>query len=214
MNSRIATGFDLLAPFYDIMARLIIGKSIVNAQLHFIKQLKDCHHLLILGGGSGWLLSAICQEYPNVKIDFVDLSPAMIHKARKRLHDHPSVNFIQGTEDDIAGRLYDGVITNFYLDMFDEKHLPLVLNKIKMSLTDSARWVVTDFVHRRKAHGLMLWLMYRFFRAITHIEASKLADWQNQMIITGCKRLESQEFKNGFILTNLYQLERSPKQML
>jgi ubiquinone/menaquinone biosynthesis C-methylase UbiE len=205
MNRRIAKGFDILAPYYDVMAQLVIGKSIVNAQLHFIKRFKKCSHLLILGGGSGWLLDSIFRECPEIKIDYVELSPGMINKARKRIGDNESINFILGTEDDIPDQLYDGVITNFYFDMFDEKGLPVVIEKIKNTLTDSALWVVTDFVNRRKTDGVMLWLMYRFFRIIAHIEANQLTDWQGEMIRAKCQRLEAMKFKDGFILTSLYQ---------
>jgi hypothetical protein len=36
MSEQIARGFDRLAPFYDSLARLIIGKGIKQSQLHFL----------------------------------------------------------------------------------------------------------------------------------------------------------------------------------
>ena len=204
MNTRIAKGFDFLVPFYDVLARLFIGKSIIISQLYFLKRFKECNHLLIVGGGSGWLLDFLCRECPDVSIDYIDVSTGMLNRAKKRLRDNHRINFIQGTEDDIPDRLYDGVITNFYLDMFDEKSLNLVIGKVKRSLAKSAFWVVTDFVIARRGHEVMVWWMYRFFRIIARIEATRLPDWQRQMKVAGSELLESKKFKNGFFTTNLY----------
>lgn len=205
MKNRIASGFDFLAPFYDGLARLFIGRDIVNSQLYFLKIFKECNHLLILGGGSGWILNFIGREFPDLKIDYIDISPMMINSARKKYGGNKNINFIQGTESNIPDRLYDGVITNFYLDMFHERSLKVVIQKIKRSLTENAFWVVTDFVNERRQHRMMLWWMYQFFELIARIEATHLPDWQNQMAIAEFKIVESKNFKSGFIKSNLYQ---------
>jgi len=205
MKSRIASGFDFLAPFYDNLARLFIGKDIVNSQLYFLKTFKECNHLLILGGGSGWILDFIDTEFPDLKIDYIDISPVMINSARKKYGGNKNINFIQGTESNIPDRLYDGVITNFYLDMFNETSLRSVIEKIKRSLTENAFWVVTDFVNEHRRHRIMLWWMYQFFQLIARIEATHLSDWQNQMVIAEYRIVESKNFKSGFIKSNLYQ---------
>jgi tRNA (cmo5U34)-methyltransferase len=205
VKNRIEKGFNFLAPFYDGLARLIIGKDIVNSQLSFLKSFKECKRLLILGGGSGWILDALSEVCPDLQIDYIDLSPAMLNAAKERSINNVRINFIQGTENNIPDRLYDGVITNFYLDMFDEKKLPDVIEKIKSSLISPARWVVTDFVNERRAHNIMLNLMYLFFRTVTGIQATHLPDWQNEMKRAGCRLLESRKFSAGFILSNHYQ---------
>jgi len=205
MKNRIASGFDFLAPFYDGLARLFIGKDIVNSQLYFLKSFKGCNHLLILGGGSGWILDFIGREFPDLKIDYIDISPMMINSARKKYGGNKNINFIQGSESNIPDRLYDCIITNFYLDMFHERSLKVVIQKIKRSLTENAFWVVTDFVNERRQHRIMLGWMYQFFQLIARIEATHLSDWQNQMVIAEYRIVESKNFKSGFIKSNLYQ---------
>jgi ubiquinone/menaquinone biosynthesis C-methylase UbiE len=209
--SRTAKGFDLLAPFYDDVARLVIGKDIVNAQLHFLRRLTECNRLLIIGGGTGWFLDFLCSECPDIEIDYIDLSPVMIDMASKRTGNGKRINFIEGTVNDIPDQLYDGVISNFYLDMFDESSLSVVIEKIKKSLSSSAFWIVTDFVNGRMGHKLKLWLMYRFFRIVARIEASRLPDWQNQMILSGSKLIDCKISDDGFIVSNLYLTRASQK---
>lgn len=206
MKNRIASGFDSLAPYYDGLARFFIGKDIVNAQLHFLKSFRECNHLLILGGGSGWILEPLCAACPELQIDYIDMSSKMIEAAKENSGNHAHVNFIQGTESDIPNRLYDGVITNFYLDLFEERNLSKVMDKIRVSLTHSALWLVTDFVQDKVWHKVMLWTMYRFFRIVTRIEATHLPDWQNNMIEVGHTLCATRKFKNGFIKSNLYRV--------
>jgi len=208
MKNRMASGFDFLAPFYDNLARLIIGNDIVNSQLHFLNQFAKCKHLLILGGGSGLILDPLFKEIPNIRIDYIDLSPEMIKLARKRSGNKSPVIFIQGTENNIPDQLYDGVITNFYLDMFHERSLEVVLGKIKSSLADEALWAITDFVEERRGHSIKLWMMYRFFRLVAGIEATFLPDWQKQLTEPDCKLLDSKTTTDGFIKSNLYEFKR------
>ena len=205
VKSRIAKGFDFLAPVYDQLARFIIGNEIVTSQLHFLHHLSSCQRLLVLGGGSGWILDYLCKDYPQLEIDYIDLSPRMIAAARSRACDNKRVSFIEGTEENIPDRIYDAVITNFYLDMFDDSSLGKVIEKISNSLDDQARWIVTDFVNEQHRHAILLWIMYRFFRVITGIKATRLIDWQSQMRVAGLELLESRKFKNEFIATNLYK---------
>jgi len=207
MKNRITSGFDFLAPYYDTLALLFIGKDIVNSQQYFPKSFKGCNHLLILGGGSGWILNFLCKDLPDLKIDYIDISREMLNSARKKYGNNKHINFIQGTENDIPDQLYDGVITNFYLDMFHEKSLEIVISKIKSSLADDALWVVTDFVEVRRGHTICLWFMYRFFRLMAGIEAVNLPDWQKQVLVADCKLLDSKIYANGFIKSNLYQFK-------
>jgi ubiquinone/menaquinone biosynthesis C-methylase UbiE len=160
---------------------------------------------LILGGGSGWLLNDICCNYPHLEIDYIDLSPRMIDKAKKRVKETGYVNFILGTEDDLPYHHYDGVITNFFLDMFDENGLSIVIEKIKRSLGKEVIWLVTDFVNERKSHAIKLWCMYLFFKIITQIDATHLSDWRGQMLKAGFKLSEKGKFNNGFIAAHVYQ---------
>lgn len=205
MKNRIASGFDLLAPVYDALARLVIGKDIIHSQLYFLDRLSNCQRILILGGGSGWILNHLCTKFSHLEIDYIELSSDMIDASKRKCVNCNKVRFIQGTEEDIPDVAYDGVITNFYLDMFSEKKLPAVIEKIKNTLADHSVWIATDFVNEHSVHAIRLWCMYRFFGIITGLEATRLPDWQSQLRNAGCMLRQSKKFKNGFIMANYYQ---------
>ena len=81
-------GFDLLASRYDSMAYLIFGRSIRISQCAFINEIDDEANILILGGGTGWILNEIFEKKPKVRITFVDNSSAMIDKAKSTVKKH------------------------------------------------------------------------------------------------------------------------------
>jgi tRNA (cmo5U34)-methyltransferase len=209
VKNRIASGFNKLSPIYDWLAKTILGKNIGQSQLEMLGQLSNCKHILILGGGTGWILKHIRFHCPLAILDFIDLSPSMVARARKRLPEDHSINFIVGTIENISTKKYDGVITNFYLDMFSEASLEKMIDQILNVLMPRSSWLVVDFVNKTRRQSILLWIMYCFFRFVTAIEARKLPSWQNQLI--GNKEIKfsnGKEYSNGFIKANVYTVNK------
>jgi len=197
--------FDKIASVYDRLARLVFGKSIVESQQFFLNKIPEGSRILILGGGSGWILAKLFEARPDVEVCYIEASKNMISLAKVRLENDQRVQFINGTEDDIPDQLFDIVITNFYLDLFDEQALKSVLQKIKTSLSSNVQWLVTDFVNQNWWQHLMLKLMYLFFKATTKIEANKLPDWNRAVTEVGGVKKNSKFFYRGFVETVVYQ---------
>lgn len=204
MSRRIAQGFDLLAPVYDGLAHGVIGKGIKESQKYFLNRLPTEGTVLILGGGTGWILPVLVAMRPQLTIDYIELSEKMLQRAKAQ-HASDRIQFIQGTENDIPARKYDAVITNFYLDLFTDLTLPGVVHKIKASINDNAPWLVTDFIKTKRIHGMMLWIMYRFFRVVAAIEAKTLPAWPEILSKAGAGMEEEKIFSNGFIKTALFR---------
>ena len=118
MTHKVATGFDRLAPVYKVLARIIFGKTLQHAQEYLLTSVKSGDHILILRGGSVEVLKSLLSQQPHVAVDYIDISSKMIQLARKQTKSASNVNFIIGTEQNIPGRTYTIVITNFYLDLF------------------------------------------------------------------------------------------------
>ena len=204
MNGQVATGFDRLAPVYKLLSRIVFGKKLEQAQLHFLHCIKPDDRVLILGGGTGDLLNNLLQNHPTLAVDYVDISERMILLARKKTQNASTVNFITGTEQHIPDRTYTVVITNFYLDLFSDHTLHGIVQKIKTHLSADAQWLATDFVNEKDWHKVMLGCMYAFFRMITHIEASRLPDWQSSLKKAGMYEVNSKKFYHGFIKSSVY----------
>lgn len=205
-NTRISRGYNRLAPFYTVSAKLVFGNTLQRAQEFFLDQIRDSDHVLILGGGSGELLTALLRQHPRVKIDYVDISPRMIELARRKNHNPDNVNFIIGTERQIPGETYSVVITNFYLDLFNDQTLERVIHQLKPHLATNVTWLATDFVSEKVWHKVFLGMMYAFFKIVTGIQTHTLPHWQGALTKAGMQEHISKKFYRGFIKSSVYKI--------
>jgi len=196
--------FDKLAFVYDRLAKLIFGKSITESQKHFLKNIPDQSSVLILGGGTGSILTELL-KIKNVFICYIEASEKMLSMAREKFENDKRVQFIHGTENDIpSGKHFDVIITNFYLDLFSDDSLKIVLGKIKKSITTRAQWIATDFVNNNWWQSVMLKLMYGFFQVTCNIQARKLPEWNKELQDAGAKEVDSKNYYGDFIQTSLF----------
>ncbi len=203
----VLNGFDKIAFIYDFLERLIFGKSIIESQKYFLNKIPDQSSVLILGGGSGWLLAELLKIKPNCEVFYIEASSKMIALSKKKIHDKQLVHFIHGSEEDIPASVqFDVVITNFYFDMFTDCSLVGVLNKIRSSLRIESLWIATDFVNGKKWwQEMMLTTMYWFFRTTCNIESQQLPEWNKIVGKTGVVKIGSKFFYKDFIEIALYQ---------
>jgi ubiquinone/menaquinone biosynthesis C-methylase UbiE len=207
VNSTAFNGFDRLAPIYDPLARMIYGKSIVRAQTCFLNIISPFSKVLILGGGTGWLLAELLQDHPKCEVWYIESSANMLSMARKKNRDPSRVHFILGTEKDIPTCGFDIVITHFFLDLFSPLTLQTVVQRISRVSRPSALWMVADFVNQGKWWQLfLLKTMYSFFRRMCTIEARTLPPWDDVLARTGLTTLDRRFFYAGFIESALYRL--------
>jgi tRNA (cmo5U34)-methyltransferase len=200
-------GFDRIAFAYDFLAKLVFGDSISTAQKHFLDKILNGSKILILGGGSGWLLLDLFQLRPNSEVWYIDASEKMMMRAKKKCGPNERVHFIHGTEDDVPDEVsFDVVITNFYLDLFANQSLEVLVNKVGSSMAGEGIWIVTDFVDGdRWWQKLMLQIMYWFFRGVADIEPEKLPEWEAAVERYVSKKVGDKFFCQGFIKTACYQ---------
>lgn len=192
-------GYNWLASFYDKLALLVVGKQIQQMQLTMLGHLHNRKKLLILGGGTGWILPHIFRVNPSLVIHYVDASEKMIDKARKNAHGNKRVQFIHGTEAAIPEYDYDAVLTHFYLDLFTETQLIELIDQLKKCLVKDACWLVSDFEIQSRVHWIKVKVMYLFFRIVTGLRTSAIPAWHRAFTQAGCIALENEYSKDRFI---------------
>lgn len=199
-----------MARIYDGLATLVFGNSIVASQQCFLDRIPPNAKVLILGGGTGWILNEIARTNTTCEVWYIDASAKMIALAKRKNADAQRVHFIHGTEDDIPpGNTFDVLITNFYLDLFDTERLPVVLHKITFPLARDARWIVTDFIDRKRLwQSILLRLMYSFFRVVARLENGRLCDWNRMINRKGYRKVDSRLFYRGFIESAIFMQQR------
>ncbi|RRB07092.1 class I SAM-dependent methyltransferase [Larkinella rosea] len=198
-----SSGFDLIAPIYDPLSRLVFGNALRKAQSHWLDQIPQNAVILIFGGGSGWLLTrvlAICSPH---KVIYIDASPVMVSLAREKVANDKRVDFRVGTETAIASDdRVDAVLTPFILDLFTEDHLQNHLIPVLIkTLNHNGLWLCTDFSKPvTDWQRALMWCQYRFFRIFSQISANRLPNWlalMNNLLRSDPQQLAS--FFGGFI---------------
>ncbi|RAW03356.1 methyltransferase domain-containing protein [Pseudochryseolinea flava] len=198
--------FDRIAHVYDWLAKVFIGEDIRHAQRFFLHEISDAKRILIIGGGTGWILHDIGKINPTAEILYVEASSSMIDMA-KQININNPITFLHGIESDVDTQSkFDAVITNFYVDLFSDASLEQKIKIILPLLDVNGKWLVTDFVQSKNVyHRFLLWTMYLFFRVVTNIEARSMPQWLECMTRENLDVLKKQFFRNGFICSLVFR---------
>ncbi|RYF59685.1 MAG: methyltransferase domain-containing protein [Cytophagaceae bacterium] len=180
--------FNWVAPVYDTLAFLVFGHKLQQAQVVFLDQIPVGASVLLVGGGTGWLLEQLLMHGTTKRIVYLETSSSMVARASRRMIRKSllgTVDFRVGDQTALLpGESFDVIITPFVLDLFAETTLksqiiPPLLNVLK----PAGLWLVTDFVQPPTWwQKVLLWVMIRFFRLTASIEANRLVNWQQGLL--------------------------------
>ena len=200
--------FDRIAPLYDRLVRIVFGKSMRQAQTKFLNEINDHSRVLILGGGSGWLLAELVALKPGCSITYIDAAGKMIDMAKSKISGcEQNVSFIHGTESQIPkASTYEVVITHFYLDLFDPHTCSGVCRLIRKHCLSGSLWLACDFVNRTWWHGIMLRTMYIFFGLTAGVRTRHLPDWRTHIRDAGFTEVQTENYSSNFICSSFYKL--------
>lgn len=196
--------FNVIAPFYDRLAAVVFGADILESQLCFLTEVPPHAKVLVLGGGTGKWLNELLRINPTCVVYYVDASSKMLAIAKSRCNSKGQVNFIHGTEESIPDEKYEIVVTYFFVDLFDESKLDMLIRDIGEKLKVGGQWIVADFVRERNWHRLLLGVMYAFFAFLRAVDTTKLPDWQEIFIQNNYQVQKSKSFFRNFIKSCVY----------
>lgn len=180
----MTNNYDQIAGSYDMLSRLVFRKSIVHSQQVLLPFLNVPCRLLIVGGGTGWILEELAKIHASgFIITYVEISVKMINLAKKRNFKQNLVSFIHtAIEDFESNEKFNAVMTPFLFDNFGTERAQFVFTKLDQLLVDDGMWLFTDFHIDKKINGiwqkLLLKSMYWFFKILSQVEARKLPEME------------------------------------
>ncbi len=186
------TGFDRVAWCYDALTNLVFGAALRETQRAALAGLPPgAPRVLILGGGTGWVLAEVLRRRPHARVLYLEASPKMLARAQARLnraapHARGQVEFRHGTDAALGpADCFDALVTFFVLDCIAQPELPAALARLRAAQAPGAPWLLADFrpAQRGWQRGLLA-LMYAFFRFSTGLRAQELPNLRaalNQM---------------------------------
>lgn len=203
----MASNYDNSAWFYDRLSRVVYGRALIRAQVYLLQYIPAGSKVLIIGGGTGWILEEIAKIHPSgLKITYVEISANMIALSHKRNAGENEVTFINKAAEQISFDTdFDVVITAFLFDNFTEEGMQKIFTHIDKSLKPGRLWLNSDFKLTGKWwQHILLRSMLTFFRIICRIESSKLPDIESCFQKHGYSIIEQKPFFGEFILSTAY----------
>lgn len=201
--------YDAVAGFYDPLSRLVFGNAIVRSQVFLLSSIPVQANVLIVGGGTGWILEEISKIYPaGLNITYVESSERMIQKSQKRNAGENQVNYIHAPiQEAVPEGVFDVVLTPFLLDNFTNDALKPVFVKLDRHLKRGGLWLFADFQVQegRPSSGILLKIMYLFFSIFCGLETSRLPDSAAHFQQFKYQEKSRKEFFGGFISSVIWQ---------
>jgi len=183
---------DRIAGAYRWLEYLSFGRELERRRFRHLPHVADARHALILGGGDGRFLARLMRQNPHARAHYVDSSPRMLSLARSKAGGgRVSYRLWDARVVPLAPESFDLIVTNFFLDCFDQADAGKVVARAARAAGPRARWLVAEFRPVWWA-GLFLRGLYLFFRVTTGLKTRRLADHHALLARHGF-RLEREE---------------------
>lgn len=213
---RHAADYGPLAPVYDLLAAVAFGGSLRRAQRAALAAglpgLGPQPRILVLGGGTGWVLSPLWQHCPTAQVLYMEVAASMLAATQARLARHPPpagarLELRHGSEADLQpGEQFDAIITFFVLDSFLPHALPAALGRLQATLAPQARWLVVDFWPAQAGwRRALLRAMYLFFRVTVRLQARTMPPWPDSLAALGLRPTWEQRFFGKAVAAQVWQ---------
>lgn len=210
--------FNRVASIYDQLASLVFGNSIREAQRCFLTEIQEGSQVLIIGGGTGWILQDL-SRLKHCSITYLEASPAMLKMAKQQYvklqsefaSQKTEVIFIQGSVSALPSTATFSVTISFFLlDVYANPEARMLMETLKNMLQTGGLWLYADF--EKSEYPLVrawqipfLWLMYRFFQLTTNLKNNRLPDLKRLFSELELRLIKQHGFYHNFIRSAVYQ---------
>lgn len=195
--------YDLIAPWYDFLSRLVFFKSQLNAQKEQLSFIKNHQKVLIVGGGTGWILEEISKTNQNLEITFVEISANMIQLAKKKKWGTNKLTFVPLPIENFSDQeSYDVIITAFLFDNFSRNRAEIVFEKLNHKLKVKGLWLFSDFNNNHTTtrwQFILLKTMYFFFKKVANVEAKELVAMYPYFVKNNYAVVQKKQYYGRFI---------------
>lgn len=207
--------FDSVAAFYDPLARLVFGPTLLRAQRAALRAglplAGAAPRVLFIGGGTGRVLPELLAASPVAQVLYLEASAQMLRQAAELMQHRPDaaarVQFRHGTETALMRtEQFDLIIAFFLFDLFPPTELAALLARLQQHAHGGTRWLVADFAPPRRGwqRGLQ-WLMYRFFGLTSGVRGRQLPDIAGALRQLGLRPAWERQWADGLVQAGVWQ---------
>jgi SAM-dependent methyltransferase len=190
--------YRLVAGIYRPLARLVFGKSLSLANVHFLSQYLH-GKALIVGGGEGFDYREFQDRLSG---EYWELSESMLNKVKENLQSS-KLSFHLG--DFPQAEPFDLVLLPFVLDTLTDEQIPKFLNRVGQNLKSGGVVVLSDFFKTDSVRqSIITALMIAFFRLVAGHSRKDLPDHSSWLSAQGWILKEEKVWKNGWIRAQVW----------
>ena len=209
--------FDPIAPVYDKLARGFFGSSIQKIQTDLLPLIPADSEVLIVGGGSGWIVPHILEISRVRRLVFLEASQKMLEMAHERLYSENNakeatcqIEWVFSKHLDLQkSDRFQVIITPFFLDLFSSQDLREVMRILDTHLHNEGIWIYADFALPKAFWRPLAWVilraMYVFFYLACGLRTQFLPGITRQFESLGYKLLDENERLGSFMITRAYK---------
>jgi tRNA (cmo5U34)-methyltransferase len=208
--------FSRVASVYDALAALVFGRAQRRAQQAALAAglplAGATPHILVLGGGSGWVLTELLRHCPDARVLYLETSGTMLALAQARLRRMApgaaaQVEFRQGSEQALGPtEQFDVIVTFFVLDCFTLTEFPAALARLQAACRPRGLWLAVDFRPPSMWwQRVLLRTMYLFFGLAVGLRARQLPPWPTALAALGLQNRYQKHYYGNFILCQVLQ---------
>lgn len=204
--------FDTIAPFYDFLVRLVFQQKLEKAQESLLVQVLEKGRVLILGGGTGWVLTRLLELKPGVSVVYLEVSEKMLTLSQRRWQKaggKGQVAFRLGDESVLGiTEQFDYMLVPFVFDLYETHYLKTVfVPNLCQHLAEDGILGLVDFRQTTKLfHRGLIGAMFLFFKYVSRIKTAMLPNYsealQSSLFLV---ENSTQYFMGGMVFSQSWQ---------
>jgi SAM-dependent methyltransferase len=185
--------FNRLAHLYRWMEIFTFGPCLARTRFAFLDQISAARSALILGDGDGRFTARLLRINPDIQIDAVDASPAMLQSlvrragpqaTRVRTHCADARQFHPPNPHPEAA--YDLIVTHFFLDCLTTSEIQSLAATLRAAASPQALWLISEFAVPPTLFGSLIaapivHALYRAFALLTGLTVRTLPDHRSAL---------------------------------
>ena len=215
--------FNRLARVYRWMEALSFGPWLWWCRCAWLDSLEihSPENALVLGDGDGRFTARLLRTCPQIRVDAVDASSAMLQATLKRAGPNATRLRIFLADARIftpPHPPYDLVVTHFFLDCLTTAEVHALAATLSRATAPNAQWLISEFAIPPNWYGRLIArplvnLLYFAFGRLTGLAPRTLPDHRSALTQSGFTLLKQRPWLGGLLTSEIWCLSATASKL-
>ena len=207
--------FNRLARIYRWMEFATFGLYLWRCRTAFLSLLDPCRNALVLGDGDGRFTARLLYENPQIWIEAVDASPAMLEMLLRRAGPRAArvdTHCADARDFRPLNPPCDLIVTHFFLDCLTTAEVRALAQNLRQAAGAEALWLISEFAIPSGLFGVIVAmpvvsLLYRAFGVLTGLTLRQLPDHRGALRSAGFVLNKQRVWLGGLLVSELWSAQ-------